>query len=302
MIARRTFVAASAALLAAGTTSRALAFVGTQTSGEPRTPQGQARATLDAVAVIAATHLAVRTAWRPPSVFPEIAPVAYYPGRGADPHYPGEVVVWLNPDHPELVSPRVSRLTDEIPLFTELLLASVDVRASGLPSLGLENLDPVKRRAAATVLASNAAVIAKYSPFPQVDDAEFARRAFAFAVLRQMTPGIGGVAPIAVSSSAMPREEPLAAYVGRYADARAPHGWGVIHVADTLELESPSGYEAWVRAFVLATADQQPAQSAVKRAYEAARAQDEASPGDHYAARRAFAAPYVTQVAALFGR
>ncbi|MBV8298567.1 MAG: hypothetical protein JO083_03260 [Candidatus Eremiobacteraeota bacterium] len=302
MLARRTFVAASAALLAAGAPSRALAFVGTETSGVPRTPQGQARTTLDAVAVIAATHLEVRTAWRPPSVFPEIAPVAYYPGRGADPRYPGEVVVWLNPDHPELISPRVSRLTDEIPLFTELLLASVDVRASGLPSLGLESLDPVKRRILATTLASDAAVIAKYSPYPPVDDAEFARRAFAFAVLRQMTPGIGGIAPIEVPASAMPREEPLAAYVGRYADARAPRGWGVIHIVGTSVPESPGGSEAWVRAFVLATADRQPADSAVKRAYEAARAQDEASSGDHYAARRAFAAPYVTQVAALFGR
>ena len=301
MVARRTFVAASAALLAAAVPPRARAFVETQSSGEPRTPNGQARTTLETVAVIAATHLTVRTVWRPPSVFPEIAPVAYYPGRGADPRYPEEIVVWLNPDHPELISPRVSRLTDEIPLFTELLLASVDAHASGLPSLGLESLDPVKRRAAATALASNAAVIAKYSPYPQIDDAEFARRAFAFAVLRQMTPGIGGVAPIEVAPSVMPREEPLAAYVGRYADARAPHGWGVIHLAGG-SIDSPSGYEAWVRAWVLATADRQPADSAVKRAYEAARTQDEASPGDHYAARRAFAAPYVTQVTALFGR
>jgi hypothetical protein len=302
MVARRTFVAAAAALFAAGSASRALAFVETQPSADGRTPQGQARTTLETVAVIAATHLAVRTVWRPPSLFPEIAPVAYYVGRGGDSRYPGEPVVWLNPDHPELISPRTSRLTDEIPLFTELLLASVDVRASGLPSLGLENLDAVKRRAAATTLASNAAVIAKYSPYTQVDDAEFARRAFAFAVLRQLTPDIGGVAPIVVPAAAMPREEPLAAYVGRYADARAPHGWGVIHITGTSVLESPGGYEAWVRAFVLATADLQPAESAVKRAYEAARAQDEASQGDHYAARRAFAAPYVTQVAAFFGR
>lgn len=300
MVSRRAFVAGTAALLAAGRSSAAPAFVETTTSGQPHTPADQARTTLETVAVIAATHIAVRTVWRPPSQFPDIAPIAYYTGRGAEPD-PDRPVIWLNPDHPELISPRVSRLTDEIPLLTELLLASVDVRAKGLPSLGLEQLEPAKRRAAATTLASNAAVIAKYSPYPTVSDAEFARRAFAFAVLRQLTPGIGGVAPI-VAASAMPPDEPYAVYLGRGADARAPHGWGVIHIVSPAIVETARGYEAWVRAFVLATADEQPADSAVKRAYDAARAQDEAAHGDRYAARRAFAAPYVTQVAALFGR
>jgi hypothetical protein len=301
VVARRTFLAATAAFVAAGG-APARAFVETSTSGVPHPTQEQARATLESVAVIAAAHYAVRTVWRPPALFPTIAPIAYYVGRGGDGRYPDELVVWLNPDHPELISPRTSRLTDEIPLFTELLLASVDVRASGLPSLGLERLDPAARRARATVLASNAAVVAKYSPYETVDDAEFARRAFAFAVLRQMTPQIGGVAPIVVPQSAMPAEEPLAAYVGRDADARAPHGWGVIHLPAMSIVETQAGYEAWVRAFVLATADREPATSAVKRAYDAARAQDERASGDRYAARRAFAAPYVTQVAAFFGR
>jgi hypothetical protein len=301
MLGRRAFLGGAAAVLTAGRSSAALAYVETTTSGIPHTPHDEARATLDAVAVVAATHLSVRTVWRPPPLFPAETPIAYYIGRG-DERYPNEPVIWLNPDHPELVSPRASRLTDEIPLFTELLLASVDVRSSGLPSLGLEPLDADKRRAAAAALASNVAVVARYTPYLTVDDAEFARRAFAFAVLRQLTPGIGGVAPLVVAAPAMPAGEPDAAYAGDTIDARAPRGWGVVYITSLSIVESSRGYDAWVRAFVLATADRQPADSAVKRAYDAARAQDESSGVDRWGARRAFAAPYVKQVAALFGR
>jgi len=53
---------------------------------------------------------------------------------------------------------------------------------------------------------------------------------------------------------------------------------------------------------VLATADRQPPSSDVKRAYDAAAAADAGSSGDRWAARRAFAAPYTVQVAALFGK
>ncbi|HEY0382027.1 MAG TPA: hypothetical protein VGC72_07490 [Candidatus Elarobacter sp.] len=300
MLPRRAFVAGAAALVAAARPSAAYAFIETTETGPSRTPAEQARATLETIAVIAATHQTVRLVWRPPSVFPAATPIAYYVGRGGDPVYADEFVVWLNPDHPELISPRVSRLTDEIPLFVELLLASVDVRVKGSPSLGLEKLDPAQRRAAATAQASNAAVVAKYSPYPAVDDNEFAHRAFPFAVLRQLTPGIGGVAPIVVAASAMPSDEPDVAYVGRDVDRTVPRGWGVIHFVSPSVTQSPRGYDAWVRAFVLATADQQPPDSAPKSAYEAARAQDAAVHGS--AARRAFAAPYVRQVAAFFGR
>jgi hypothetical protein len=299
MLARRAFLGSAVALVTAGRPSAALAYVET-TSGTPSAPHDPARATLDAVAVVAATHLKVRTVWQPPWRFPAETPIAYYIGRGADERYPDELVIWLNPDHPELVSPRASRLTDEIPLFTELLLASVDLRSRTLPSLGLEQLDAVKRRAAAAALASKVAVIAHYTPYVTVDDAEFARRAFAFAVLRQLTPGIGGVAPLVVAARKMPAGEPDAAYAGRDVDPRAPHGWGVIYIASPAVVETASGNAAWMRAFVLATADRQPAESAVKRAYDTARAQDESSSTDQWAARRAFAAPYVKQVTALF--
>jgi hypothetical protein len=296
---RRAFLGGAAAVVAAGGSSSALAYVVAPPSDASHSPHDEARATLDAVAVVAAAHLGVRTVWRPPWLFPSDEPIAYYVGRGGDTRYPNELVIWLNPDHPELVSPRASRLTDEIPLFTELLLASVDVRSNGVPSLGLERLDADKRRAAAAVLASNVAVIARYTPYAAVDDAEFARRSFAFAVLRQLTPGIGGVAPLVVVARAMPAGEAEAAYGGRDADGRAPHGWGVIYITSPALVESTSGHEAWVRAFVLATADRQPADSAVKRAYDDARTHDESAGLGRWEARRAFAAPYVKQVAAL---
>ena len=300
MLPRRAFVAGVVAAVAAP--RGATALVETSTSGIPHQSTEQARATLDAVAVIAATHLAVRTVWRPPAQFPAIAPIAYYVGRGGDARYPEEPVIWLNPDHPELVSPRTSRLPDEVPLFTELLLASVDVPVKGLPSLGLESIEPAKRREVAEAIASNVAVVARYSPYVAVDDAEFARRAFSFAVLRQLTPGIGGVAPIVTPAASMPRDEPDAVYAGRDVDPRVPKGWGVIRVTSTGVIDSPRGYDAWLRAFVLATADAQPPDSDIKRAYNGALAQDRAAGSSTYVARRAFAAPYVRQVAALFGR
>ena len=78
---------------------------------------------------VIATLPRVRIVWKPPAAFPPLNPIAYYAGRGGDGAHPEDPAIWLSPDHPELVSPRLARLTDEIPLFTELLLASVDVRA-----------------------------------------------------------------------------------------------------------------------------------------------------------------------------
>jgi hypothetical protein len=291
MLPRRAFVAGAAALTGAGWSSAARAFVDTATGGgAPRSSVEQARAILDAVTVITATELAVRTVWRAPASFPPLAPIACYVARGHDPDYPDDPVIWLNVDHPELKSPRAARLTDEIPLLTELLLASADVRPRGTPSLGLESLDSIKRRSTASMLAGKVAVVARYSPYATVSEAEFARLAFPYAVLRQMTPGIEGVARVITRASDMPREDPYAAYVGR----------GAVHVVTPGAFDSAAGKQALVRAYVFATADAQPAESAVKRAYQAARAED-AAHGDHWAARHAFAAPYVAQVTALLG-
>jgi hypothetical protein len=299
MLSRGAFVGTALAAVAAASPPRARAFV--TSNATPGADSADGRLTLAVVATIVATHQVVRTVWRPPGLFQEAAPIACYVGRG-DGTYPNEPVIWLNPDHPELVSPRRSRLTDEIPLFTELLLASVDVPMRGAPQLGLAELPPDRRRLAATTLAGRAAVVAKFSPYEQVDDVEFAHRAFAFAVLRQLTPQIGGVAPFSAPEK-LPASEASAVYAGIDADARAPRGWGVIYTDLDRMRRDRAGYESWVRAFVLATADRQPSGSDVKRAYAAALAADTAATsGDRWAARRAFAAPYVAQVAALFGR
>jgi hypothetical protein len=299
MVSRRAFVGTALACVAAAVPPRAGAL--DTPSIVPGPPSDDGRKTLEIVAVIVATQSLVRTAWRPPQLFPANSPVAYYVGR-RDNLLPNDPVIWLNPDHPELVSPRRSVLTDEIPLFTELLLAAADLRIKGTPSLGLEGMEPEPQRLTAAALAGRAAVIAKFSAFEQVDDLEFARRAFAFAVLRQMTPHIGGVAPFSEPLK-LPPGEAAAVYAGIDADARAPRGWGVIYADFDRMARDRAGYESWVRAFVLATADRQPRESDVKRAYDAARAADRAAQnGDHWAARRAFAQPYVAQVAALFGR
>jgi hypothetical protein len=300
MVNRRAFVGGALALAVAARPSRALAI---ETPGGPGRDSPDGRITLDAVDVVVAAQTVVRTVWRPPAQFPPFAPVAYYAGRGGDEAYPDQPAIWLNPDHPELVSPRASRLTDEIPLLTELLLASADVPLRGVPSLGLEQLAGDARRRAATSLADRIAVVAKYSPYPTVDDAEFARRAFAFAVLRQMTPHIGGVLQLPAPAGANGRSAEAAFYAGRDADPRAPRGWGVVYADPERVARDREGYDSLLRAFVLATADRQPPESEVKRAYDAALARDQAARnGDRWSARRLFAAPYVRQVAALFGR
>lgn len=299
MVSRRTFIAATSTAVAALAPPPAYPYVDTSPGVGPASDEG--RAMLAVVSVIAAMTQVTRTVWRPPGLFPAFAPVAYYVGRGGDGHFPHDMVIWFNPDHPELVSPRISRLDDEVPYFTELLVASTDaaVTITGAPSLGLDRVATADRRQAAAALAARAAVVTKYTPFVPVDDAEFARRAFAFVVLKQMTPQIGGVAPFDDVSKVPPGE--AAVYAGRDVDRRAPAGWGVIY-ADLNRVSIQPGFESWVRAFVLATADRQPPMSEVKGAYDAAAATDAASSGDRWAARRAFAAPYVRQVAALFGK
>jgi hypothetical protein len=297
MTPRRTFVAGLAGLafapFACPAGSRAET---TESSGSPMT--AAARHIADAVAAIVGAQLVTRIVWRPPSRFPGFAPLAYYVGL-SDPQYPDQMVIWLNPDHPELVSPRQSYVGDDTPLIVELLLASVDLRPGDIPKIGLRELDPSKRRAAAVELAGRVTVVAQFTPYPAVDDTEFARRGFAFAVIRQMTPGIGGVAAVRRPTVRMPAFDPLAYYAGRVADPDAPPGWGVILLVPE-SFTTTDGYAAYVRAFVLATADLQPAPSPVKRAYDAAFAEDAASHSGE--ARHTFAAPYVAQVQALYSR
>jgi len=268
----------------------------TESSGSLMTPE--ARRIAGAVEAIVAAQLVTRIVRRLPSHFPAFAELAYYVGRN-DPDYPDQMVIWLNPDHPELVSPRTSHLGDDTPLLVELLLASVDLRRAGVPTSGLRDLEPSKRRAAAVALAGRVTVVAQFTAYPAVDDGEFDRRRFAFAVLRQMTPGIGGVAVVRRSAAQMPAAEPLASYLGRVAERDVPPGVGIIAVVPGA-LTTTDGDAAYVQAFVLATADLQPATSSVKIAYDAAAAEDAANHSGE--ARHDFAAPYVAQVQALSSR
>ena len=297
MIGRRAFVASAVACIAAVVPRAGSAETSADATNRYST---DGRLTLEAVDVLFATLPHVRIVWKAPAAFPAMMPIAYYAGRGGDPANPGDPAIWLNPDHPELVSPRLSRLTDEIPLFTELLIASVDVRARGTSSLGLDALPAERRRLAAVALAGRVAVVTRFTSYPAVDDAEFARRGFAFAVLRQLTPEIGGVETLA-PPGALPATE-AAVYAGRDADRRAPHGWGVVYADPERVARDRAGFESWIRAFVLATADSQLGDSEVRAAYESARSRDASASGDRWAARRAFAAPYVNQVAALLGK
>ena len=235
MVGRRTFLTGAAALLAAAV-PRTGSAVETAADAASRKP-ADSRQTLDAVDVLFATLPRVRLVWKLPAAFPPLTPIAYYAGRGGDAANPEDPAIWLSADHPELVSPRRSRLTDEIPLFTELLLASVDVRARGTPPLGLDALPPDRRRLEAATLADRVAVITRFTSFPAVDDAEFARRAFAFAVLRQMTAELGAVD---LGSTGPERQE----------------------------------LEATIRRFVLAAAARQPIGSDVRTAYESARSRN----------------------------
>jgi len=262
MVSRRGFVGGAVAFVVA-VAPRAVAAIETPAGGTAR-DSADGRLALDAVDVLIATLPRVRIVWKPPAAFPPLIPIAYYAGRGGDGTHRDDPALWLSPDHPELVSPRLARLTDEIPLFTELLLASVDVRARGA-SLGLDGVPADRRRVAAATLAGRVAVVTHFTSYPAVDDAEFARRAFAFAVLRQMTLELGAVE----------------------LDPAGP--------------ERPE-LDAWIRGFVLAAAARQPADSEVRAAYESARSRDGGASGDRWAARRAFAAPYVDQVAALLGK
>ena len=145
--------------------------------------------------------------------------------RLAQPRRPGDLAE-RRPSRAGQPAP-LARLTDEIPLFTELLLASVDVRPAGgagaRPRLRWSRSAAGSTRGDARRTASPSSRATR--AYPAVDDAEFARRTFVFAVLRQLTPEIGGVQTPALGRC--PRGS--RGLRGRDADRRAPRGWGVVY-------------------------------------------------------------------------
>lgn len=232
----------------------------------------------------------IRTVWRPPSLFRPDSPIVAYVRPGGDAHYPTESLLWLNPDHPELISPRRSHPDDEEPLYTALVLAALDRPERVAFSFG--GRDDAGRRLGAMALAHEIATNAKLAVdlYPSVDDAEFTRRKFAFAVLRQLTPGIGGVQVISVNPHVLPKEEPFFVY----------HGNGIIYINETGEGSQSLAHDAFVRAWICATADRQPIGSEVKQAWDAAESIDLKIGGETHVSRDAFARRYVDQVNALF--
>ena len=244
--------------------------------------------------------------WRPASAFPAYSPLALYKPLGSDPQHPDTAVLWINVDHLELMTPRTAHPDDEDPALAQTMVGATDL-ALELPSW--QKLRAVFRAAppgdrAFLALKLTPRVRQDFGtdpPTPHVSDEEFAAEAFPFAVVRNMTPGVPGVEVDAPPpGKTMPAGSPFVAYVGR-GDARhhgAPVIWGDNDKIAAIQ-DTPVFASALMRAYILATADMQPPESAEKRAYEAARLQDAAISPDTFTARNAFAVGYLSRVRAL---
>ena len=242
--------------------------------------------------------------WKPASAFPVWSPLAL-PKR-LTPEDGTTATVWINVDHRELMTPRTSHPEDDAPVIAAVIAGTLDLN---LPDQGwrhlaavLDLVPPPQRYGIVAELGK--LVVSRYNVHtaPSVSDAEFAREAFPFEVIRNMTPGVPGVdAEEVPAGTAMPKDAPLIAYVGR-TDARhpgAPVIWGDTARAPANFQNTPAFLDLYMRAYVLATADMQPAGTPEKRGYDEARAADERSGPGSYAARYAFAAPYLARVRAL---
>ena len=251
-------------------------------------------------------HVRLPHVWRPASAFPSYAPLALYKPRGSDPQHPDTAVLWINVDHRELMTPRTTHPDDEDPALAQTMIGVTELPLD-LPSWKkLRTIFQFGSPADRAVLALKLTPMVRDSfgtdpPTPHVSIDEFAAEAFPFAVVRNMTPGVPGVEVDAPPAGRkMPAGSPFVAYVGR-GDARhhgAPVIWGdndkIAAIRDT-----PVFGAALMRAYILATADMQPPESAEKRAYEAARAEDAAAGPDTFTARNAFAVGYLARVRAL---
>ncbi len=249
-------------------------------------------------------HVHVARIWKPASALPAWSPLALPKRRTLD---DGNVaVVWINVDHRELMTPRSSHPEDENPIVTAVIAGTLDL-----------NLDEPGWKHLAALLGTmhpgtQYPLIAEFGKLlvsrygvrtaPGVSDETFAREAFPFAVIRNMTPGVPGVdADEPPAGAVMPKDAPLIAYVGR-TDPRYPGMpviWGDTKHAPANFTQSPEFLDLYMRAYVLATADMQPPGSPEKLAYDAAKASDERAGAGTYAARYAFAAPYLPRVRAL---
>ena len=242
--------------------------------------------------------------WKPASAFPAFSPLALPKRRTAADGSSAQV--WINVDHLELMTPRSSHPSDEDPVVAAAIAGTLDLH---LDSPGWQHLEKQLNAMAPgdrypVVIELGKLLVSSYGvrTTPGVSDEEFEREAFPFAVIRNMTPGVPGVNAVEPPvGAAMPKDAPIFAYVGR-GDARYPGVpviWGDTKHAPPNFTQSPEFLDLAMRAYVLATADMQPANSPEKQGYEAARAGDERAGPGTYAARNAFAAPYLPRVRAL---
>ena len=249
-------------------------------------------------------HTATARIWQPPSAFPKFAPLAFFRGH-TNVEGKSAVVLWINVEHGELMTPRASHPEDEDPIVAAMLLGESD-RHLEVPAwkhfydavapLGVENAHAV-----GTLLSHMMRTLDPVVTAPHVSDEEFARNAFPFAVIRYMTPGVPGVeTDNAPPGAVIPKDSPMV-YAGRN-DQRHPGKpviWGDTTSSPAEFVKRPDYQEIYMRNYILAVADMQPPDSPEKAAYEAARAQDERSGAGVYTARFAFASSYLPRVRAL---
>ena len=242
--------------------------------------------------------------WKPASALPAWSPLAL-PKRRT--HDDGDVaVVWINVDHRELMTPRSSHPEDENPIVAAVIAGTLDLNLDepGWKHLAaqLGTMQPGTQYPLIAELGK--LLVSRYGvrTAPGVSDEVFAREAFPFEVIRNMTPGVPGVdADEPPAGTPMPKDAPLIAYVGR-TDPRHPGTpviWGDTKHAPANFTQSPEFLDLYMRAYVLATADMRPPGSPEKLAYDTAKANDERTGAGVYAARYAFAAPYLLRVRAL---
>lgn len=242
--------------------------------------------------------------WKPASALPAWSPLALPKRR--TPEDGATATVSINVDHRELMTPRISHPEDDAAVVAAVIAGTLDLNlpAQGWKHLAavLDQVPPPQRYA--IVAEFGKLLVSRYNVHtaPPVNDAEFAREAFPFEVIRNMTPGVPGVdADEVPAGTRMPKDAPLIAYVGR-TDPRhpgAPVIWGDTAHAPANFQNTAAFLDLYMRVYVLATADMQPAGTPEKRGYDEARAADERSGPGSYAARYAFAAPYLPRVRAL---
>jgi len=238
----------------------------------------------------------VARSWHAASAMPAESPLAFaYPqGPGA-----GGPLIWLSLDHRELATPRSSHEMDEAPVIAAAIqgLIDLDMLSGGawdLVARQLKAILPPQRPAALQPLARGLVHDYHITLAPPVTDAEFAADTFPFDVVRLLTVGQEEraiIVDVPPAGTTMPSGAPIVAYVGR-TDRRHP-GMRTVWTRRDASKRLPGFNEAYTIAFALAAAESQPDGSTVRRLYEEARTADGQAGPSVYAARTAFANPYI---------